>query len=383
MADLHGGAQTQPANGRTYGATNFCALSERHPSHTSAWNQVGQMTYQAPTRQHLTATACLGQLQANMAAVNDVAKKKAKTKEKKEPPGQTGSLDPASGPVAKALNVKLQLADASESSGPAKDLDPNDVPAWRTKMCENRISVLQSEKRKLRNKERSVQAEIERKTLLRNRAAADLTWKKKEIGYVEDTISDFRKELANREQVVSDHIEEQRNAILEGTTQVVSGMRTKQKAREGVVIDVSTCELAERQRRNHEATKTSMVTLANLFATIADANDTNGIEMRAQRGKNTDTIAEVAQKDLERLQKINETVKHETALSAKRLREKIEGTQKIRTTEYIENRTAQFNEFKKAAMVTARMQNETGAIIEQLRGKYESTRELERKLGKI
>ena len=55
--------------------------------------------------------------------------------------------------------------------------------------------MLQQEKRKLREKERAVQAEIERKTAIRNRAAADLTWKKKEVGYVENTIADFRKEL--------------------------------------------------------------------------------------------------------------------------------------------------------------------------------------------
>ena len=383
MAEVHRGAQTQLAAGWTH----FCALSERHPSHASTWNQVGQLTYQAPTRQHLTATACLGQLQANVAATNDVAKKKPKSKEKKEPPGQTGSLDPVeAGPVSKSYNVKLQLADAasaSESSGPAKDLDPNDVPAWRTKMCENRISVLQSEKRKLRNRERSVQLEIVRKTALRNRAAADLTWKKTEICYVEEAISDFRKELASREQMVSEHIEQQRAAVLEATTQVGVEKRTNQKAREGVIVGISTCDLTERQCRNQTAEKTSMVTLANLFSTIADAKDTNGIEMRVQRGKNAASIAEVTQKDLERLQKINETVKHETALSAKRLREQIKATQKIRTTEYIENRTAQFNEFKRAVMVTARMQNETSAIVEQLRGKYESTRELERKLGKI
>jgi len=380
MADVHRGAQTQLAAGRTH----FCALSERHPAHASTWNQVGQLTYQAPTRQHLTATACLGRLKANVAAANDVAKKKTKSKAKKEPPGQTGSLEPVeAGPVSKSYNVKLQLADASESSGPAKDLDPSDVPAWRTKMCENRISVLQSEKRKLRNRERSVQLEIERKTALRNRAAADLTWKKTEIGYVEEAISDFRKELASREQMMSEHIEQQRAAVLEATTQVGVEKRTNQKAREGVIVGISTCDLTERQCRNQTAEKTSSVTLTNLFATIADAKDTNGIEMRVQRGKNAASIVEVSQKDLERLQKINETVKHETALSAKRLREKIEATQKIRTTEYIENRTAQFNEFKRAAMVTARMQNETSAIVEQLRGKYESTRELERKLGKI
>ena len=66
--------------------------------------------------------------------------------------GQTGSLDPVdAGSVAKSYNVKLQLADASESSGPPKELDPKDVPAWRTKMCENRMSVLLTEKRKLRS----------------------------------------------------------------------------------------------------------------------------------------------------------------------------------------------------------------------------------------
>ena len=67
--------------------------------------------------------------------------------------GQTGSLDPVdAGSVAKSYNVKLQLADASESSGPPKELDPKDVPAWRTKMCENRMSVLLMEKRKLRSR---------------------------------------------------------------------------------------------------------------------------------------------------------------------------------------------------------------------------------------
>ena len=381
------GARTQPArmqSARMHGGTQFVALSERHPAHAATWNQVGQVTYQAPSRQQLTATACLGRLHASLAGVNDVAKRTAKKKAPKEPPGQTGSLDPVdAGQVAKSYNVKLQLADASESSGPPKDLDPNDVPAWRTKMCENRIAVLQTEKRKLRQKERDVQREIERKTALRNRAAADLTWKKKEIGYVGETITDFRKELAQREQVVQEHIDEQRAAILEATHQVGVEKREKQKAREAVVYAVSECDLAERRRRNQETAKESMVTLADLFATIAAANETNGIQMREQRVKNTETIADVAQKDLERLQKMNETVKKESALSAQRLREKIERTQKQRSEEYIANRTAQFNDFKKAAMVTQRMQAETGQIIEQLRGKYEATRELERKLSKI
>ena len=34
-------------------------------------------------------------------------------------------------------------------------------------------------------------------------------------------------------------------------------------------------------------------------------------------------------------------------------------------------------------MVTQRMQAETHEIVEQLRGKYEATRELERKLSKV
>lgn len=80
---------------------------------------------------------------------------------------------------------------------------------------------------------------------------------------------------------------------------------------------------------------------------------------------------------------MNETVKHESALSAKRLKEKIEATQKVRTEEYISNRTAQLNEFKTAAQVTQHMQAETSNIIEQLRNKYEATRELERKRDKI
>jgi len=189
-------------------------LRERHPAHAATWNQVGQVTYQAPTRQHLTATACVGNLRAGMAVFNDVGKRTSKKKAPKEPPGQAGSLDPMdTGTVAKSYNVKLQLADASETSGPPKDLDPNDVPAWRTKICENRIAVLQTEKRKLRQREREVQREIERKTALRNRAAADLTWKKTEMGYVEQTLLDFRKELAHREQIVQEHIDEEANIL--------------------------------------------------------------------------------------------------------------------------------------------------------------------------
>lgn len=386
MGDDPPQAQTQPAGayGRTHGATQFVPLSERHPAHAATWNQVGQAVYQAPTRQQLTATACLTALQANLAAVNDVGKKSAKKKEKKEPPGQTGSLDPVeAGSVAKSYNVKLQLADASESSGPPKELDPKDVPAWRTKMCENRMSVLLMEKRKLREKERAVQQEIERKTALRNRAAADLTWKKKEVGYVEETIADFRKELAQREKEVQEHIDEERAQIMEATRQVGIDKRTAQKAREAVIYDVAAFDLPERSRKNQEMTKTSMITLANIFANIADANEQNGIKMRQDRARNTETIADVARKDLERLQKIAENVKEESAQSAKRLREKVEQVQKARSEDYIANRTAQFNEFKKAATVTARMQQETSAIVEQLRSKYEQTRALEKQLAKI
>ena len=94
---------------------------------------------------------------------------------------------------------------------------------------------------------------------------------------------------------------------------------------------MSECDLAERQRKNQEATKHSMVTMAEIFATLAVAKETNGIEMREQRVKNTETIADVAQKDLERLQKIAENVKQESALSAQRLREKMEHTMKLRS----------------------------------------------------
>jgi hypothetical protein len=300
-------ARTQPAvmlgGMRTHGGSMFVKLSARHPAHAATWNQIGQTSYQAPSRQALTATACLGALQSNLAAVNDVAKKGTKKKEKKEAPGQTGSLDPVeAGTVAKSYNVKLQLADASESAGPPKDLDPNDVPAWRTKMCENRISVLQTEKRKLRERERDVQREIERKTALRNRAAADLTWKKKEIGYVEQTIADFRKELAHREQEVAEHIEVERAAILEATKQVGVLKRTAQTAREGVVLDVSAFDLTERRCKNQSATRTSIITLSNIFATIEADKATNGVTMREKRAENTATIEDVARKDLERLQ---------------------------------------------------------------------------------
>ena len=59
----------------------------------------------------------VGKLRSNLAAVNDVGKRSAqKRKQPKEPPGQTGSLDPVeTGSVAKSYNVKLQLADASVS----------------------------------------------------------------------------------------------------------------------------------------------------------------------------------------------------------------------------------------------------------------------------
>jgi hypothetical protein len=255
-------ARTQPAGMaggvRTHGGSQFIAFSERHPAHTATWNQVGQITYQAPLRQRLTATSVKELLQKNVAAVNDMAKKSSRKHEKKEIPGQTGSLDPVeAGSVAKSYNVKLQLADASESSGPTKDLAPNDVPAWRTKMCENRIQVLQSEKRKLREKERALQTEIERKTALRNRAAADLSWRQKEIGFVGQTVTDFRKELAHREQEVAGHIEEERAAILEAARQVGIEKRTKQNTREETVTNISAYELTARQCKNKQADYTS------------------------------------------------------------------------------------------------------------------------------
>lgn len=307
-AEQHALARTQPGGLRTHGGSMFVPLSARHPAHAATWNQIGQITYQAPSRQALTATACLGALHNNLAAVYDMAKKGSKKKEKKESPGQTGSLDPVeAGTVAKAYNVKLQLADASESAGPPKDLDPNDVPAWRTKMCENRISVLQNEKRKLRERERDVQREIERKTALRNRAAADLNWKKKEIGYVEQTITDFRKELAHREQEVAEHIEVERAAILAATQQVGVLKRSTQKAREGVILDVSAFDLAERRCKNQSATRTSMITLSSIFATIEADKAANGETMREKRAENIATIEDVALKDLERLQKVSQS----------------------------------------------------------------------------
>jgi hypothetical protein len=119
--------------------------------------------------------------------------------------------------------------------------------------------------------------------------------------------------------------------MLEASKQVAAVKREKQNARQAVIYAVSECDQAERQRKNQEATKHSMVTIAEIFATIAAAKETNGIEMREQRVKNTETIADVAQKDLERLQKIAENVKQESALSAQRLREKMEHTMKQRS----------------------------------------------------
>ena len=66
-------------------------------------------------------------------------------------------------------------------------------------MCQNRISILQEEKKKLEDKRRSTTKDIDRKTELRNLAAADLSWKHKEIVLVGTTIKEFRTELNHRE----------------------------------------------------------------------------------------------------------------------------------------------------------------------------------------
>jgi propanediol dehydratase small subunit len=113
------------------------------------------------------------------------------------------------------------------------------------------------------------------------------------------------------------------------------------------------------------------------------ARTDNGIKMRETRAKNTETLRTVAEQELKRLQTLNETVKKEQELSATRLKMKLETTQKQMTLEYVAGRTVLFNEFKKAAAVTANMQENTATIVEELRNKYESTRDLERQLAKI
>lgn len=52
-------------------------------------------------------------------------------------------VSPAVMPTIRDLTQGVrQLADASGSSAQPAELDPNDVPAWRTKMCKNRIAIL-------------------------------------------------------------------------------------------------------------------------------------------------------------------------------------------------------------------------------------------------
>mmetsp|Transcript_875 Transcript_875/g.1895 ORF Transcript_875/g.1895 Transcript_875/m.1895 type:complete len:299 (+) Transcript_875:168-1064(+) len=296
-----------------------------------------------------------------------------------------GTLDfqPPKKTAGKATNVYLQLADASGSSAPPSDLKPNDVPAWRTKMCKNRIAILQTERRKVENKRAEVEAKIQEKIAAQQRVAADLTWKQKEIEFVGSTISGFRQDLARRETETAEHQHEQRQAILATSAEVGNSMRAHQRNKEKGVWELSDYYLAEKKRTNLEATKQQTQTLTVLFETLAMEKSTNGIKLRDQRLKNTETIKNVADAELARVQALNETVKKEQEMSTARLRDKIETTMRLRTAEYVMNRTEQFNQFKKAAGVTNGMQHETAGIVERLRQTFETTRDLERKLQKM
>mmetsp|Transcript_21359 Transcript_21359/g.53611 ORF Transcript_21359/g.53611 Transcript_21359/m.53611 type:complete len:340 (+) Transcript_21359:63-1082(+) len=335
----------------------------------------------------LTATGCLMKLRADMKAHDDVGGKKKKRQgpSPAEVAAMVGTLDfqPPAKAAGKASNVYLQLADASGSSAPPSDLNPNDVPAWRTKMCKNRIAILQTERRKVENKRAEVEAKIEEKIKAQHRVAADLTWKKREIEHVANTIGDFRKDIARRETEVAEHQHEQRQALLATAAEVGETMRAEQRHKEKGVWELSNYYLDEKKRTNLEATKKQAETLTVLFETLAMEKTVNGVNLREQRTKNTQTIKNVADAELARVQALNETVKKEQEMSATRLREKIETKMRLRTAEYIDNRTEQFNQFKKAAAVTNGMQEETAEIVERLRQTFESTSDLERKLRKM
>jgi len=195
-------------------------------------------------------------------------------------------------------------------------------------MCNNRIEVLQKEKRKLNEKSSSVTDAIDKKTANKNRAEADLTWKKKEIEFVNTTITDFRKELQQREVDVAEHTRQQRESILAATKEVGNEMRATQGHREKTLTAISTFDLAERKRRNQESTKMQNTTLATIFDSINMEKTINGVKRREDRVKNTETCETVALAELKRLQTISETVKKEQELSALRLKEKTEATQK-------------------------------------------------------
>mmetsp|Transcript_19276 Transcript_19276/g.63782 ORF Transcript_19276/g.63782 Transcript_19276/m.63782 type:complete len:196 (-) Transcript_19276:539-1126(-) len=182
---------------------------------------------------------------------------------------------------------------------------------------------------------------------------------------------------------VAEHTAAQKEAVLADTREIGMMMRSAQSARERNVSTFAAFDLAERTRRNHEATRTQTLNIRSLFSSIAAEKISNGITMRHERKKNMETIEALNKAELARLQGLNETVKREQELSAKRLKEKIDLTQRKRTEEYLANRTAQFNEFKKAAMVTSDMQDKAAKIVEELRETFENTRDLERKLRKI
>jgi len=172
-----------------------------------ARSQLTHTMKRQPKKAPMTATGCLVKMREDVAAAVDMAGKRPKFK-KDQALMRTGGNGPdlpggeaVEKPVVqKAYNVKLQLADASGTSSGPVELSPNDVPAYRTQMCQNRISILQEEKKKLEDKRRATTMEIERKTALRNLAAADLSWKHKEIAFVGNTIKEFRTELNHREE---------------------------------------------------------------------------------------------------------------------------------------------------------------------------------------
>lgn len=235
----------------------------------------------------------------------------------------------------------------------------------------------------MENQRAEVEAKIQEKVLAQQRQAADMTWKQREIEYVGSTICNFRQDLARRETEVAESTVRQRTAILTGTHEVGETMRAEQRHREKGIWDMSDYYLAERKRTNLEATKQQTETLTALFDDLFMEKTVAGVKLREQRVKNTQTIKNVAEQELTRLQALNETVKKEQELSASRLREKLESTQRLRTAEYIANRTVQFNDFKKAAAVTNGMQEETAVIVERLRETFENTRDLQRKLAKM
>mmetsp|Transcript_65092 Transcript_65092/g.174804 ORF Transcript_65092/g.174804 Transcript_65092/m.174804 type:complete len:255 (+) Transcript_65092:185-949(+) len=200
------------------------------------------------------------------------------------------------------FQVVLQLADASGTSAPPQELKPVDVPAWRTKLCVNRMEKLKKENFRLEEKKQELEAEILRKQEAKSAAAADLNARRGEFDFVKSFIAARQRERKEDEKRTADAIHRKRDELLADHTLVGDTMRRTQSARQAELFAHAKFDSAELTRTNLEASERQAEAVRGVFDRIAAERTASGIELRVQRAKNAATVKTIEEAELKRVQ---------------------------------------------------------------------------------